>query len=256
MVRVCICMPMPYRRISRTCRTERFLDEGLAEHAAPQRIAELAVVVPSLVDDVPGNDLPAVVGHQPLDVIQHGGAQIGRTADRGEPRGELIVPEQRVALYGHAVRLREVDGHVRLGKGEVAARGLGRVPLHLVFGRHVIELAGVGDVIRMNPTTLKSAACFAARAARAPCATRARAREQRAEAPQGFVRAGLRAEARYHLSSPETQTTGLGSTSRRGSRILPLWRAAHSAPDLAETARSSRIILHQRCENPLTGGPA
>ena len=67
------------------------------------------------------------------------------------PGGQLRVPHQRVAAHLHAVVLRERDDRVGAAEVEDARLRLDGVPLHLVFGRDLVELRrdrlGIGRVL-------------------------------------------------------------------------------------------------------------
>src|SRR5690606_25250187 len=103
--------------------------------AAGPRVA----VLEGLVHDVPLHDLAPVVGHDAVDVIDHGLAQRA-AAEVPHPVGLLGVPGQRVAAHLLAVLDGPVVDAVGGGEVELAAPGFGGVDLHLVLGGHGVEL--------------------------------------------------------------------------------------------------------------------
>ncbi|CAM5664965.1 hypothetical protein SGRIM128S_06062 [Streptomyces griseomycini] len=94
-----------------------------------------------LVDDVPLRDLALVVGHHAVDVVDHRLAQRA-AAEVLHPAGLLGVPGQGVAAHLLAVLHRPVVDAVGGGEVELAPLRLGGVDLHLVLGRHRVELTG------------------------------------------------------------------------------------------------------------------
>src|SRR5690606_2223067 len=96
-----------------------------------------------LVHHVPLRDLALVVGHHAVDVVDHRLAQRA-AVEALHPAGLLGVPGQRVAAHLLAVLHRPVVDAVAGGEVELAPLRLGGVDLHLVLGRHRVELTG-GD---------------------------------------------------------------------------------------------------------------
>src|SRR5690606_34020905 len=81
-------------------------------------------------EDVVAQDVPQLVGpdRAVLDAA-------------GEPGGQLVVPDQRVAAHLLAGAARVLDHGVGVLPGEDAAFGLDALPLHRVLGGDVGELA-------------------------------------------------------------------------------------------------------------------
>ena len=68
-------------------------------------------------------------------------AQVGRPECALTQVGQRLVPEQRVALDLHPVRGGEARDRVGAGEVEDARLALGGIPLHLVLGGDVVEVA-------------------------------------------------------------------------------------------------------------------
>jgi len=96
----------------------------------------------TLVDHVPVGALPLVLAHDGVDVVGHDVDQGGIVeAALGDPGGQLRVPHEGMAADLLAVLDGPVDVLVGAGEGELAAAGLGGVPLLGVLGRDGAELA-------------------------------------------------------------------------------------------------------------------
>ncbi len=94
-----------------------------------------------LVDDVPRGDAPRVAAHERLDVGDERAGHLAPGERRGEPARELPVPDERVAVDAHPVRLRERDELVRGVEAPPVLERVDRLPLHRVLGRDRVELA-------------------------------------------------------------------------------------------------------------------
>src|SRR3954447_10894569 len=137
---VVVVVAEPDRRVGRAGGPECHLDPVVAR-ALQVRLPAAAVLVERLVDHVPGGQLAFVVGHHPVDVVDHGRAQ-GAAVHALHPARLLTVPGQGVTADLHAVRGRPVVDLVTGGEVELVLVRLGRVRLHLVLGRDHGELAG------------------------------------------------------------------------------------------------------------------
>ena len=121
---------------------ERLLDVVVADDALEDRVAPVARPVQErLVDDVPGGELAAVVAGDVGDMVPHHLQQLGARGDALHPAGQLAVPDERVPPHLHAPRPGVPDELVGGGVVERVAGRLGRLPLHLVLGRELVELA-------------------------------------------------------------------------------------------------------------------
>ena len=128
-------------RVSSLGGLESNADKVLAKDVVEDTGTEASVLGEHLVDDVPGVDLALAASHDGLDVVLHDGGQSGLVTDLADPRGQLRVPDGGVATDELAVVLGKLDRLVGSAKVEVAARGLGGIPLHRVLAG---DLAKVG----------------------------------------------------------------------------------------------------------------
>jgi hypothetical protein len=118
---------------------ERLGDVPGAQPAREHRVAQQSARVRHrLVHDVPGGDAAAIAAHHRPDVLDHRGPQPVRR-QRRHPRRELLVPDERVALDAHGVRLGEGDDVVRGREVEPVGLRVDRAPLHRVLGREGVE---------------------------------------------------------------------------------------------------------------------
>jgi hypothetical protein len=91
-------------------------------------------------------DLALVATHNGLDVVLHDRDQGVLVIDLADPAGQLAVPDEGVATDQFAVGGGPVDKVVRVGKLEVATRGLGGIELHRVLGSDLAEV-GLGHIV-------------------------------------------------------------------------------------------------------------
>ena len=109
------------RRVGGAGGAERHLDPVVAG-ALQVGLPAAAVLVERLVHHVPGGQLALVVGHHPVDVVDHRLAQ-GAAAQALHPARLLRVPGQGVAADLHAALGRPVVDLVAGGEVELARAG-------------------------------------------------------------------------------------------------------------------------------------
>ncbi|KAG9966599.1 family 10 xylanase, partial [Aureobasidium melanogenum] len=119
-------------------------DVVLTENLHEDVLAESAVLVEGLVNDVPGVDLALEVGHDLGDVVLHDVGEGGLVVNVLDPLGKLRVPDKGVATDEVAVLAGEVDKVVTTSEVEVALAALGSIPLHGVLGGKLTKV-GLDD---------------------------------------------------------------------------------------------------------------
>src|SRR5690606_30872225 len=112
-----------------------------ADLAVEDRVPQAAVLVERFVDHVPTGDVPGVAADGGGDVAAHlvqqfTGGEVGVL----HPVGELVVPDEGVAVDLLAVLLGEGDHAVGRTPVVVSPGGLQGAPLHLVAGGDTAEL--------------------------------------------------------------------------------------------------------------------
>lgn len=127
-------------RVGGTGGLEGNADVVLTKNLHEDVLAEGAVLVEGLVDNVPGVDLALEVGHDLGDVVLHDVGKGGLIVDVLDPLGKLGVPDKGVATDEVAVLAGEVDEVVTTGEVEVALAALGSIPLHGVLGSKLTKV--------------------------------------------------------------------------------------------------------------------
>ena len=120
--------------------------EFLSEHRIPE---PRPIVGNRLIHDVPGHDASTIMFRDRPDVVFECQAQFC-WGERLDPARDRPMPDERVSLDLHAVRLAVRDYCVASAEGARSSRAFNRIPFHLVFGGEVIEMtpehAGVATV--------------------------------------------------------------------------------------------------------------
>lgn len=118
---------------------ERNGDEVFAENVVEDTAAHAAVFVENFVHHIPGVNLALIVRHDGSDMVLNHTRKGSLIGDRADPRGELRVPDQRVAADDHVVCLSERDECVARSEVEVTPGGFDGVPFHAVLGCELAE---------------------------------------------------------------------------------------------------------------------
>ncbi len=233
------------------------LAEGLGHVVGPEparedRAAQPRLrVVDRLVDDVPGPQPTAVAAGDRPDVVLERDPKL-RRRERSHPGWCRPVPDERVALHFHAVRLGEIDDPVRAREVEDAGRLLDRVPLHLPLGRDVVEVAPRGCRVGSRPIPGRSRrgprppACPTPPPHRAGAPRRCRALQER-ESQRAWPARSARCLPRTQLEEPppefpafasrsapenspgESDTDGSVQPTVRSSQRWPLWKTCENS---------------------------
>ncbi len=128
----------PRRRVGFARRVEGEIEimrsDLLGEDRAAQPVGAAMGGLERLVDDVPQSHTAAIAPGDGGNVVEHlafGGGRIGELA---EPARRPVVPEQRMAAHGDAVRGGEIDDDI--GRGEIIDTGgvADIAPFQLVLG--------------------------------------------------------------------------------------------------------------------------
>jgi hypothetical protein len=123
------------------CKPESNGQESLANGVVPHALAVSAILIQSLVDNIPSGAAVSVAACKVLDVVLHDINQRG-VAEVAicHPIRQLRVPHEVVAVDLQLVLLRERDIAIGILEREVVLGGLGGLPLHGIFGSNGIEL--------------------------------------------------------------------------------------------------------------------
>jgi hypothetical protein len=126
---------------------ERLGDVVVADAVAPRRLAQRAVLVDRLVDDVPTVDLAFVASDDCVDVVAHARHErlaIGGRAVRSlkDPRRRLLMPDERMSDHLHLAIEAELHVAVLCLEGVSIRRRMHELKLEQVLRADLVELFG------------------------------------------------------------------------------------------------------------------
>jgi hypothetical protein len=132
-------------------------DVVLTEDLHEDVVAESAVLVEGLVNDIPSVDLALEVGHDLSDVVLHDVREGGLVVDVLDPLGKLGVPNQSVATDELTILAGKVDEVVATSEVKLALGGLSGIPLHAVLGGNLTKVGlDDGSGLSVTKSTLVS----------------------------------------------------------------------------------------------------
>jgi hypothetical protein len=182
-------------------------DVVLTDNLHEDVVAESAVLVEGLVNDIPGVDLALEVGHELGDVVLHDVGEGGLVVDVLDPLGKLGVPDQSVTANEVAILAGKVDEVIPTSIVKLALSRLSGVPLHAVLGGDLTKVGlDDGSGLGVTESTLVSSSTEVLLAL---------GLEELVQAVRGLGRAGLVAGGDRGLG--RGSSAGLDNTGSSGS---------------------------------------